>query len=91
MLPPYTKPYFWSWNFEKLNPDKDRKLIVDQILNWGDKKATDWLFFFYGKEEVKNIASTIPTGGWDKKSLNYWKIILGFDTKTKEEIMNENE
>jgi hypothetical protein len=68
---------------------KHRRLVVSQVLNFGTKEATDWLFKVYGKDKVREIASEIPTGQWDKKSLALWSLVLDFTTKSRaERILN---
>jgi hypothetical protein len=83
MLPKSVKAVLWSYNVDKINPKLQEKLIVAQVLNYGTKEATDWLFNHYGKDEVRRIASLIPKGQWDKKSLALWSIVLGIDPKSK--------
>lgn len=54
----------------------DRKLIIQQILNWGTPKAVKWLFKTYGRREIKNVLVDPARGVWDKRSLNFWSKIL---------------
>lgn len=83
MLPVILKPFFWSYDFASLNPEKHKKLIVGQVLNFGTKEATDWLFSHYSKKTVADTASTIPLGAWNKKSLALWKLVLDIDPEER--------
>lgn len=83
MLPAYLKSFFWSYDFSKIDLEKDKKLIVTQILNYGTKQACDWLFSQYTRAEIAQIAATIPTGQWTKPSLALWKSVLGFETRNR--------
>jgi len=85
MLPVIIKPFLWSYDFEALDPEKHNKLIVGQVLNFGTKEAIDWLFSYYGKKSVADIASKIPIGSWDKKSLALWKLIMGINPTKRSE------
>jgi hypothetical protein len=85
MLPQSVKAVLWSYDTDAINLQKHRHLIISQVLNFGSKKATDWLFMFYGKDTVKKIASDIPLGQWDKKSLALWSLILDFSAKSRSE------
>lgn len=86
MIPSYIKPYLWSYKTEKMDLKKDKKRIIANVLNLGSKKATDWLFKNYSKNEIKNtLADTLP-GEWNKKSLNYWSIIFGVKPKKSKRI-----
>lgn len=70
------KATLWSYDTNKLDLDKDKQVIIRQVLNWGDEKAVKWLFKYYDRKIIKQIAQSIPLGNWDKKSLNFWSIIL---------------
>lgn len=79
MLPQAVKAVLWSYDTDKIDIDQNKKIIVSQVLNFGSKEATDWLFDCYGEKEIEKIARTIPLGQWDKKSLALWSLVLGFD------------
>ncbi len=85
MLPAIIKPFLWSYDFEALEPEKHKQIIVGQLLNFGTKEATDWLFSYYGKETVANIAANIPLGSWNKKSLALWKLVLDINPQKRSE------
>lgn len=70
------KAALWSYDSKKINPMKHSKTIVSGVLNWGNEKATHWLFKFYGRKKVTELASQIPIGEWDKKSLALWSLVL---------------
>ncbi len=89
MLPKYVKAVLWSYDTNAIDLQEHQRLIVSQVLNYGTKRATDWLFKVYGKDKVRRIASEIPTGQWNKKSLALWSLVLDFTTKSRaERILN---
>jgi hypothetical protein len=82
MPPKLIRPFLWSADFNKIDLQKDSQRIILNILNIGTKKATDWLFDFYPKKEIKKII--IDCGGKGElspKSLNYWTLILKIDPR----------
>ncbi|MFH1413141.1 MAG: hypothetical protein ABIG10_03915 [bacterium] len=82
MLPKFIKPFFWSYDFKHLDPEKNKTRIILNILNLGTKKATDWLFDFYQKREIKKVVINYGTKGeLSDKSLNYWMLILNINPK----------
>ncbi len=83
MLPPNIFRTLWSYNSEKIDPLKHKQIIVANVLNFGDKEATQWLFRYYGQKEIKKIAAKIPAGQWNKKSLNFWSILLDIKPRAK--------
>ena len=86
MIPKYVKPYLWSYDTKKLDLRKNKERIITNILNLGSKKATDWLFEKYQTKEIKKIVAEPLPGEWNKKSLNYWSLML----KTKPVIRKRN-
>lgn len=75
-IPIFVKPFLWSYDINALDLDRDRARIITNILNLGTKKATDWLFSVYGKEEIAEAILHPLPGEWNRKSLNFWSFIL---------------
>jgi len=86
-LPESVKATLWSYNLDIIDAQKHKKIIIAQVLNYGDQEAIDWLFKTYGKETVGRVAMQIPVGQWDKKSLFFWSKVLNIKPKTKEEVV----
>lgn len=80
-LPKFLHKYFWSYDASKISSTApvDRALIITHILNLGDVKALKWLFKTYSWEQIKGVLKKPWRGVWDKRSLNYWKNILGVE------------
>lgn len=76
-LPQAVKICLWSYDTNKIslsNPD-DRFRIIFNVLNYGTKKAVEWLWGnFSEKEIIETIHSSIESE-WDRKSLNFWSLI----------------
>ena len=89
ILPKSVKNVLWSYNVNKIDPEVHKKLIVAQVLNFGTKEATDWLFRIYGIDEIRRVAEMIPSGQWDRKSLALWSLCLDIKPKPKlERVMH---
>jgi len=74
----------------KIDLGLHKKLIIFQVLNFGTKDATDWLFRTYELEDICNTAEQIPIGQWDRKSLALWTLYLGIKPKLKlERVLNK--
>lgn len=76
MIPSYIHPFLWSYDVDKLDLERDKKRIITNILNLGTTSATKWLFEVYSREDIKEAVINPLAGEWNKKSLNFWKIIL---------------
>ncbi|MBD3300523.1 MAG: hypothetical protein GF347_04175 [Candidatus Moranbacteria bacterium] len=79
MLPNFIKPFLWSYDFSKIDLEKDKKVIILNILNLGSKQAINWLFDNYSRSEILEVINRSYSGEWNKKSLNYWSIVLDFN------------
>ncbi len=79
MIPDYVQPYLWSYDIKALDLREHKKTIIFQILNFGSKEATDWLFSTYSKEEIAKVANNVPQTEWNKKSLRLWSVVLGIN------------
>lgn len=54
-LPVAFKPLLWSYDFEHIDPLRDKKTIIINTINYGDLLHWKWLAQFYGKNEVTHV------------------------------------
>ena len=76
-LPQEVKICLWSYDTNKFslsNPD-DRFRIIFNILNYGTKKAVEWLWRNFSENEIKETIKKSIATEWDRKSLNFWSLI----------------
>jgi hypothetical protein len=78
-IPDFIKTFLWSYDISKIDLQKDKKRIITNVLNYGTKEATDWLFSVYSKEDITETIENPFVGEWNKKSLHFWSFI--FDIK----------
>lgn len=81
-LPNYLQPVLASYDVSKLDSEKDKDIIVTEILNKGDENSLAWLTNTYSKGEIKQVISSPIKGMWLKRTLEYWLKI--FDVKIDE-------
>ena len=60
-LPEYFKTVLWSYDFDAIDPAKDKKIIIINAINYGDLRHWKWLVGFYGKEAVKDVLKKISS------------------------------
>jgi hypothetical protein len=82
-MPQSAKNCLWSYDIDKLNLEINKGKIIFNILNFGNMEAVKWLFNTYKKQEIVKVAVSTSETEWSKKSLNYWKNILGFEVVKK--------
>jgi len=82
MPPKLIQQFLWFSDLKKIDLQRDKKRIILNLLNLGSKKATDWLFDFYPKAEIKKtLINYGAKGELSAKSLNYWNLVLNIDPK----------
>lgn len=75
MIPAFLKSCLWSYDLSRLDKKKDKRLIITQIINYGDNKQLSWLKKNYSQKEVKEVISHPNRGLWFREKLRFW---LGF-------------
>lgn len=60
ILPEYFRPLLWSYDFSLINPQKSKRTIIVNTINYGDLKHWRWIVQFYGREEVRKTLIEIP-------------------------------
>ncbi|MDP2665760.1 MAG: hypothetical protein Q8P23_03985 [bacterium] len=82
-FPPAVRACLWSYDISALDLDRDRTLIITNVLNYGTKEATEWLFAQYRAPLIAPVIQTPLPGQWDKKSLSLWALIFGVTPELK--------
>ena len=75
-IPESFKPYLWSYDFNKIDKERNKKTIIENILNLGTYKVTKELFEIYSRNEIKEVLNNIKLTIFNEQSMNYWKLIL---------------
>jgi len=60
MLPEIFKPFLWSYRFSAMDPERHKKTIIVQTVNYGDLRHWRWIADCYGKEEVRRVLTRTP-------------------------------
>ena len=59
-LPEQFRSLFWSYRFEDLDPRKDKKTVIVQLMNYGTLTHWRWLAYAYGTTEIRGVLESIP-------------------------------
>ncbi len=89
MIPSYIQPFLWSYDINKMDLSRNKKRIITNILNLGTAKSTDWLFKTYNEKDIKEAVINPLPGEWNKKSLNFWSLILNVKPGKTERIIQK--
>jgi hypothetical protein len=80
-LPQSFKPYFWSYDFSKIDSDKNKKTVVSQITNYGTIDDWRWLVRNYGWSGVRDTLIDFRPGEIKKRTLKLASIVFDFNLK----------
>lgn len=75
-VPKFLQPYVQSYDVSDLSIERDKDLLITQVLNKGDDSAVKWLFKTYSIPVIRKFVRNPTRGMWYRKSLNYWAKIL---------------
>lgn len=56
----------------KMDPVADRQEIITQIINYGDKRQTEWMNKTYSAGEIKAAVFHPRRGVWFREKLRLW-------------------
>lgn len=75
--PKFLQSSLWSYNLNSLDLEKDKELIITQVLNYGTWPEVKWLLRRYSDQEIKEVVKNPRRGMWLRKVLNFWTRIYG--------------
>jgi len=84
-LPKNLQSALWSYDLKRFNirNEKDRKIIIEQVLNHGTWEQLKWLFKTYSEKEIKEVVKSPSRGTWQEDAMNYWTRYFGLKTPSK--------
>lgn len=71
-VPKFLQSILWSYDINSLDRERDKELIITQVLNYGGWKEVRWLFKNYPEWQIKRIMKKPSRGVWFNKVLNFW-------------------
>lgn len=66
----------WSADVNRLDLEKDKGYIINQVLLYGDLGELRWLFTTYGRKEVTDVFLNHPTKMFFKQPFHFIKNYL---------------
>jgi hypothetical protein len=83
ICPQAVRACLWSYDISALDLERDKTLVITNVLNYGTKEATDWLFATYSVPNISAVIQTPLPGRWDEKSLALWSLVFGVTPEIK--------
>ena len=75
-LPKFLQSVLWSYNLKEIELEKDKEIIISQVLNYGHWKELKWLYSVYSEKDIKKVVRHPRRGLWFEKVLNFWELML---------------
>lgn len=74
-VPKFLQSALWSYDVRRLDPQEDRRYVIEQILNHGTWQQLKWLLKTYTTREIKQVLRNPSRGIWHDDVFNYWEKI----------------
>lgn len=71
-LPNFLQSALWSYDLSKMDKNRYKKMIISQVLNYGDKQAKAWVLANYSSQDIKNSLLRPQRGIWFRDKLREW-------------------
>ena len=75
-LPQEFKQLFWSYKFSSINPEKHKRTVIINTINYGRWEHWRWIIKNYGKKEVKQVIEKTPASEFRKRVLKLICLLL---------------
>jgi hypothetical protein len=89
--PSFLQRVLWSYNLSAIDLEKDKELVIQQVLNYGGWKEVRWLFRNYPENDIKIVVARPDRGIWFRPVLTFWTTIynIKLDKETFENAIYE--
>jgi len=75
-IPKSFQGILWSCSVDKLEPERDKIYIINQVLSYGNLEQLRWLFKIYGKDTVKSVFLSHPQNIYTSAGVYFIQDIL---------------
>ena len=76
-LPAFFKPILWSYEFDKIDPGRDYRIIIQQTINYGTLAHWRWAKEFYGVERIRDVIAAAPATAFRPQALRLAQLLFG--------------
>ena len=76
-LPKNFKPLLWSYKFSAIDPEKDKRTIIVNTINYGNWKQWGWIMKNYGQKYIKQFLTNTPKSEFFARPLDLISLLLG--------------
>ena len=77
--PPFLKRYFWDVRFDRLDPKRSSRLVIERVLEYGDPRAVRWMQTSYDARLIRRVLKR--SRGLTSRSANFWSKMYRVDRR----------
>lgn len=70
-VPAEFEPFFWDVHLKEIDLEKNKRFVIERLLNEGDQHTLKWLFITYSIEEIRT--TVCQSRALTLKTRIYWK------------------
>jgi hypothetical protein len=78
-LPETFRPLLWSYDFNRMDPERNRKTIIVQAINYGILAHWRWLVQRYGRDALRQLLTAVPATGLRPQARQLASLIFGIE------------
>lgn len=76
ILPDFFRPILWSYDFNKIDLEKNKKAIILNTINYGDLRHWKWIAENYGNYAVREVIGGVSSTEFRSRALRLAGLIF---------------
>ncbi len=76
-LPEMFRPLMWSYKFNLMDAERDKRTIIVNTINYGDLPHWRWLSQTYGRQALKSMLMNMPFSEFRPGAIKLMGLLLG--------------
>jgi len=75
-IPVSLKPFFQEYDFDWLDADRHRDVVIERTLGYGNRSEARWLYRRYGREAIAEWVREYGSRLLNRRHFAYWRAVL---------------
>ena len=84
-IPGTAEPFFQEYNFKSLDPERDRDLVIERLLAFGNRDEMRWLLRNYGLPSIQLCLSEPGARRLPRRRYRLWCVLLDVTEAQREQ------
>ena len=83
-IPESTRSFFQEYDLDRLDPQRDRDLVIERLLAFGNREEVRWLFQCYGQAYIRRWLSGSGARRLPRRRYRLWCVLLDVPESLRE-------